>query len=576
MALVSAGSASAAITVSSTNDAGPGSIRQAIGDAPPGETIVVPAGTYTLTSDELTIEKTLTISGHAAGDTVIRSGGPFRVFDIAGAGNSVTISGVTIRDGHAVVPSGVAEGGGIRNEKASLTLLNTVVTANRADAGGTGSGDNGGDAEGGGIYSEFGALTLEGVSVTGNAAAANGAGNGGNGGSVEGGGVASYEGSSVTIRNSVLSGNSLEATGGSGGGDGGTAEAGGAYLEIGSTTSATLSADTISDNQLDASGGAGGDGGTAEAGGMYLESSAPSLLVSNLTVSGNRARALAGAGGDDGVVEGGGLFVEPDTGDSVTLLSSTLAGNVAEAGGAGVAEGGNIYAEPGTRIANSIVSGGVAQSGTANCGGKVESQGFNIESANECGFGAAGDRVNTDPQLGPLQSNGGPVPTMAPTFSSPAIDQGSATGADARGVIRPIDFPTIPNAAGGNGSDIGAVELQPSNALALGKLKKNRKNGTATLTVTLPQPSAGNLTLHGNGLKSQTVAINGQALVKLKVAVTGKAKKALRKKGKRRVKIEVTYSPTGNAAATVTRNATLVRKHKKRKHRKHGAHKKHR
>ena len=45
IALIPAGSPEAAATLSNTNDAGPGSIRQAITDAPPGETIVVPAGT---------------------------------------------------------------------------------------------------------------------------------------------------------------------------------------------------------------------------------------------------------------------------------------------------------------------------------------------------------------------------------------------------------------------------------------------------------------------------------------------------------------------------------------------------
>src|SRR5258708_2598329 len=109
--LVLAGNAQAS-TVANANDSGPGSLRQAIIDAPAGETIVVPPGTYTLTSDELTIEKSLTISGHSSADTIIRSGGAFRVFDIAGAGNSVTISGVTIRDGHEGAPGGVAEGCG--------------------------------------------------------------------------------------------------------------------------------------------------------------------------------------------------------------------------------------------------------------------------------------------------------------------------------------------------------------------------------------------------------------------------------------------------------------------------------
>ena len=68
---------------------------------------------------------------------------------------------------------------------------------------------------------------------------------------------------------------------------------------------------------------------------------------------------------------------------------------------------------------------------------------------------------------------------------------------DQRGVLRPIDLPSIPNAAGGDGTDIGAFELQPSNELKLGKLKKSKAKGTATLEVTLPAPSGGSLKLAG-------------------------------------------------------------------------------
>lgn len=46
-----------AATVANTNDAGAGSLRQAILDAAPGETIAIPTGTYTLTSGELAIAK---------------------------------------------------------------------------------------------------------------------------------------------------------------------------------------------------------------------------------------------------------------------------------------------------------------------------------------------------------------------------------------------------------------------------------------------------------------------------------------------------------------------------------------
>jgi len=575
IALVPAGTASAAITVSNANDSGAGSIRQAISDAPPGETIVVPAGTYTLTSDELTIEKSLTISGHASGDTIIRSGGPFRVFDIAGAGNSVTISGVTIRDGHEGEPGGIAEGGGIRNEEANLTLQSVVVTDNHADVNGD-SGGGGGIAEGGGIYNKGGALSLENTTVSGNSATAVG-GSGGGGGIVEGGGIAYFQGTSITIRNSTISGNVADAHGGSSGG-GGIVEGGGAYVEIEPGTAASFSGSTVSGNTAEAGGGSGGGGGIVEGGGLYLASELPSLTVSNMTIAGNTARAPGGGANNGGIVEGGGLIVELDlSGASLTLVSSTIAGNAVDAPG-GIVEGGNIEPDPGVKIANSIISGGQGPAGTANCAEKLESQGFNIESANECGFGAAGDKVNTDPQLGPLQNNGGPAPTMAPAFSSPAVDQGTAQGlaSDERGIGRPIDFPTIPNAAGGDGSDIGAVELQPSNALSLGKLKLNKKKGTATLTVNLPQPSVGSVTLHGKELKTQTVAITGQAQVKLKVIGKKKVKKALKKKGKRKVTIEVTYTPTGNAAATVIKKAKLVQKHKKKhkKKKKQGQHKK--
>jgi hypothetical protein len=71
-----------------------------------------------------------------------------------------------------------------------------------------------------------------------------------------------------------------------------------------------------------------------------------------------------------------------------------------------------------------------------------------------------GTPLTADPQLGPLQSNGGPTQTMAPSEGSPVVDAGSAFGltSDQRGLGRPFDFAPIVNA--GDGSDIGAVELQ--------------------------------------------------------------------------------------------------------------------
>ncbi len=75
---------------------------------------------------------------------------------------------------------------------------------------------------------------------------------------------------------------------------------------------------------------------------------------------------------------------------------------------------------------------------------------------------ATGDQLNTDPQLGPLQNNGGPTFTHKPSCSSPAIDAGknfSGAATDQRGLTRTVDYTGVTNAPGGDGTDIGAVEL---------------------------------------------------------------------------------------------------------------------
>jgi CSLREA domain-containing protein len=53
--------------------------------------------------------------------------------------------------------------------------------------------------------------------------------------------------------------------------------------------------------------------------------------------------------------------------------------------------------------------------------------------------------------------------TIAPVVGSPAVDQGKSFGltSDQRGQRRPNDIVSIPNANGGDGSDIGAYEGDP-------------------------------------------------------------------------------------------------------------------
>src|SRR5207244_433024 len=111
--------------------------------------------------------------------------------------------------------------------------------------------------------------------------------------------------------------------------------------------------------------------------------------------------------------------------------------------------------------------GGTILNNQVNVGGNrsITSDGYNLVSDSGGGdFTSAGDQINTNPQLDPmgLQDNGGLTPTVALVYGSPAIDQGVSFGltTDQRGVARPFEDPNIPNASGGDGSDIGAYEAQ--------------------------------------------------------------------------------------------------------------------
>src|SRR5204863_7979801 len=120
-----------------------------------------------------------------------------------------------------------------------------------------------------------------------------------------------------------------------------------------------------------------------------------------------------------------------------------------------------------SQLVNSIVAdntGGVSP----DAAGTFESNGFNLvgKSDGSTGFTAIGDQIGTiaaplNPKLGPLQDNGGPTLTTALLPGSPAIDAGVSANlsTDERGAARTHDDPGIPNAPGGDGTDIGSFEV---------------------------------------------------------------------------------------------------------------------
>ena len=124
------------------------------------------------------------------------------------------------------------------------------------------------------------------------------------------------------------------------------------------------------------------------------------------------------------------------------LKNLTVAGN----GGAGISFTESI------ELDNSIVAG--------NAGGDCDLSNDPTGSNDLIGSGTCGSSltgvVTGNPQLGPLQDNGGPTPTMALVAGSPAIDAGKDSlcpTTDQRGTPRPL----------GPHCDIGAFELQAAN-----------------------------------------------------------------------------------------------------------------
>jgi hypothetical protein len=115
------------------------------------------------------------------------------------------------------------------------------------------------------------------------------------------------------------------------------------------------------------------------------------------------------------------------------VVSSTITGNAAFIGSgisdgwgsndrlAGVTLDGQLAYAGITEAANTIFTGGCL---LTTDGPGVVSRGHNLASDFSCGLFAEGDLQGFDPQLGPLQDNGGPTETMALLSGSPALDAG--------------------------------------------------------------------------------------------------------------------------------------------------------
>jgi hypothetical protein len=98
----------------------------------------------------------------------------------------------------------------------------------------------------------------------------------------------------------------------------------------------------------------------------------------------------------------------------------------------------------------------------------------------------------------------------------------------------------------------------PSNAFTLGKPRLNKKKGTAKEPVTVPGP--GEITLTGKGVKGSSLAAGTAGTVNLPVKPNGKKKRKLNSVGSVKVKVAVTFTPTGGVANSQNRKVTLKKR----------------
>lgn len=357
----------------------------------------------------------------------LRNGGPG---GLNSGGAIYNRQGVVRLVSTVVTDSTAFEGGGLFNDAGSMTLNNSFVSLNTAQAG-----------EGGGIRSYAGfeeaALVVERTVVADNRA-------------VQGGGVAT-EGSEVRILDSTISGNVAYSELGFAW-CGGMILVGGAVDIVGSTITGN-----ITESLVERSGFGGG---------VCIADN--TTTISNSTISGNEARGAAtttgrmtGRGGGIMVI-GGAALGSPTSDTFVTLENSTICDNSAAYLGGGV----SVYRNSGDfavelQIRNTIVADNLEEDGSllGNCIAEspavITSADFNVADDSTCELTSPNDQVVADVRLSPLGDHGGPTWTHAIEEASPAIDiGGECSSADQRGYLRPADGDGDGMAA----CDSGAVE----------------------------------------------------------------------------------------------------------------------
>ena len=157
-----------------------------------------------------------------------------------------------------------------------------------------------------------------------------------------------------------------------------------------------------------------------------------------------------------------------------------------------------------------------------------------------------GDAIGLDSPNGNLIFGLTPAGTTA-FWNMPVLADGATRQADGTGSGREL---------------LVQATIEPTNTVTFGAITRNKKKGTATVTVTVPNP--GQLIYAGTGVSvTGPASVTAPGDIQVTVRATGKKAKKLKRKGKTSVSFGTTFTPNFGAAGIAPESIILRKKLKK-------------